>query len=181
LSGRLVDVSEQGVRLLLKQPLPPETVVHIEASFEGGDVALDVIATVRWSHQDKLDGWLVGCNVLPSVPEDAFDYLAENGNSNRRLTIRNQGQVELVGYWDLDDACSKIILQDYSHGGFRVLTSHPGKPGQRLHVSLGGLLTQLIVAEVRWRMTIESGHLIGCQFLNHRDHDRLCYLCELDG
>jgi hypothetical protein len=175
--GRLIDLSENGAKLELPKPVAVDDSLRIKLAIDDLGVELYVMADVCWSEPVAEDTWQLGCKLQPAIPKKLFDCLADRGSLDRRSVPRLDETVELNGFWELEMQSVPVFLQNYSRGGFRVLTQHPGKPGQRLHLSLGKNGKHIVVANVRWRMNLDAGYLVGCRLLNKRDFVRLQQLC----
>ncbi|MEQ9379759.1 MAG: PilZ domain-containing protein [Pirellulales bacterium] len=134
-------------------------------------------AEVRWQRRED-SRLIVGCAVLPELPEIVFDCFASKGLLERRQNERATFEVKTAGVCDLGDKPSEFILRDYSPTGFCVFSEKPHQDAKRLHLCLDRADGDpvIVVAEVKWRLTLGDGALIGCAFLNAADYRYICTL-----
>lgn len=72
-AGSGVDLSANGLQLLLDRPLPEGAILRLGADFGQSTPKLYVIGEVRWSRQEA-DGFRVGFSLFDSDGSDIVDW-----------------------------------------------------------------------------------------------------------
>ncbi|MEQ9379340.1 MAG: PilZ domain-containing protein [Pirellulales bacterium] len=134
-------------------------------------------AEVRWQRRED-SRLIVGCAVLPELPEIVFDCFASKGLLERRQNERTSFEVKASGVSELGDESSEFILRDYSPSGFCVLADKPHHDAKQLQLCIERAAGDpvVVLAEVKWRLTLGEGALLGCALLNSADYRYLCTL-----
>lgn len=171
--ARLFDLSQHGAKLLSSEPISVDEGIRLELEIEEMGLAFYVAGSVCWSKPAEGDTWMFGCSLQPGLPEGVFDALAKGGNVDRRFDPRLERQLDLEALWDLNDDVTRVMLQDFSRGGFCIWTDQAGNPGGRLHLRFSEPSNLMVVAKAMWQLKVVDGYLVGCSFLNERDFDRL--------
>ncbi len=172
IEANLVDVSRKGVKLLVADCPSMEEAVVLNLAVPEIGLDLSVDAQICWTRTAPNDAWHLGCVLNPELPEELLTDLAVQGYLQRRrdprypidlsATMRCEGS--------LDPVPARVL--DYSVGGFRLESSHRAAPGRRLLVRFdeGPACRDLVVAKTMWQAQTDSGHQMGCTFVNREGH-----------
>ncbi len=113
----------------------------------------------------------MACAFRPQIPQDIFDTLAACGVLERRESVRQYASLPATVRWELDEEADSARLQDYSDGGFSIVTNHAVEIGYRLFMvcetSDGEKLE--VHAKVQWTLRVPEQRLIGCSMLHNQD------------
>ena len=162
----LIDVSRQGLKLSLSEPLAFDEVVHLEVHCREPDVDFAVTAEVKWLRRnDDAGAWIIGCSVSNRIPDEFFEEIASYGAYNRRAAPRHDMTKQAVVRWE---ACQKKIpvgIVNLSPGGFCISSPEYAQVGKGLLLELEGSDGKQIqvTAKSKWQLEFESGYLIGCE------------------
>ena len=180
--GRLLDLSRHGAKLSSATEIPTGNSIHLKLGVPELGLVFQVAGAVCWCKRsdagdwDDVGPWVMGCALRPGLPHELLDRLAEEGEVNRRFDARFREEVSLSAYWNVGSARELVTLRNYSRGGFCIFSTRQSVPGKRFHLNLKGL--EVIIASVQWELEAGDGYLIGCEFLNPRDFERLDADCR---
>ena len=171
LAASLVDFSESGVKVSLPFRVQIGELVQLELAFDQSDLHFLGAAKVCWTRPEKDGEWLVACAFRPQVPKHIFDTLAASGVLERRDSERQYVSLPVTIRWELGVEDDSVRLQDFSDGGFSIVTSYAVETGQRLSMvcetSDGEPLE--VRAKVQWTLRTPEQHLVGCSMLHDQD------------
>jgi PilZ domain len=74
-SGKAVDVSRSGVRLVLDQPFAAGTALNIRVRKNSGPTSHLLWANVVWTHRNPESGWHLGCRFNQELSEEEMKEL----------------------------------------------------------------------------------------------------------
>ncbi|HJN11142.1 MAG TPA: PilZ domain-containing protein [Pirellulaceae bacterium] len=166
LDARPLDVSVSGMKLSTSGPLVfGET---IELHFQSTDLDIDfaIDAEVRWIRQgDGDEAWLFGCAFATQLTNDDVDRFATAGGVDRRQWPRSDTKMQTMVQLACNPSPFCATLLDYSATGLRFTSDDAVEPNQPIRILLddghGEVLE--IRAVSRWKMSYESGYLVGCE------------------
>jgi hypothetical protein len=178
--ARLLNLSQQGVKLSVPQQLPLSETLRLRFTVQEFAMEFHVLARVCWSRQDAGGRWQAGCALNPGIPPALLKRMAAGGRLDRRGAARYDDSLELQVRRELDGGDEVAVLRNYSEGGFCIFVSQPAKPGELMHVRLDEPQLLVIVAQTQWQLKVSDGYLLGLTFLNSKDCERLEEACNFD-
>lgn len=174
IDARLVYLSRAGVKLAVSESPALDENAQLKLSLRESGVEFRVDGKVCWKTQIDKHVWNLGCSLSPPLPEQLFAMLTEGSPMERSCDPRLPSSLQTTARWDLDKPELPVVIHGFSTGGFCVWIDVAGEPHERLHLSIASAgSTLMVVAQVQWQSKTDNGYLIGCSFLNDRDHERL--------
>ncbi len=173
--GMLLDLSRNGIRLMLEEPIPLKKAIHLRIRAIELDFDCTLSAEVCWIRSRGPKQWLLGCSFATDFPEEALVTLAQEGFLNRRKDPRVPISVTAFARQELMPEAINVRLEDYSRGGFRMFTPLSMNVGERALILVrdeGGSPLS-IAARVLWQLEVDGGMFVGCGFLNPEGHAQL--------
>lgn len=71
--SQVLDLSANGIRLLIDRPVPEDALLNLMVKFAGGAKPLKLVGEVRWQEQEA-EAWLVGFSLYESAQTDIADW-----------------------------------------------------------------------------------------------------------
>jgi hypothetical protein len=171
LTGRLLDVSAGGARILVREPLSFNEAVRLRICCQAIDLDLSVLATVCWMRPHTHKGeWVLGCSLSPLLLDECLERSAKKGLFERRASTRTVVDLTAFARWEMTDQPAEVAIINSSQGGLCLRTSHRAQPGDRLRLLLpgGDESCAALEARVQWSTPHDSEYLVGCEFLDAR-------------
>ena len=178
LHGTLVDLSRSGLRITIGQPVPTQRPIRVKFQIQDLGMEFHVGGKVCWTRSDGQAKWQMGCALKPSIPSGLFERLSQQGSIDRRESPRADRDLNIPVYWQLAGQRIDGTLENYSQGGFCVVTNRPGRQGEQLEMKLDGHDMLIVAARCEWHMPLAEGYLIGCSFVSPRGFERLDAYCQ---
>ncbi len=170
-TANLIDLSESGAKLSTASCFPIGEIVELKLSVEQLDSEFLGAAEICWTRPGKEEDWLVACSFRPQIPKHLLDTLVACGLLQQRESERRYVSLPITIRWELGEGTDSARLQDYSDGGFCIVTREPVETGRRLSMECEAFNgEQLEVrAKVQWTFRTPKLHLAGCSILNEQD------------
>ena len=168
-SADLLELSDYEATLAVSSRIELGEFVFLNLVLKEIELDLDLFADVR-SLQSAEDGtWLIRCAFYPELPADVLSRLAARSYRERRVEPCYEVRLPVAVRWESGHTDGSATLQNYSGGGFGVLTASAEPTGGRLCMDMdhGGSVWST-EAESRWRFKTEEGHLVGCAFVDDK-------------
>lgn len=172
----LLDLSRNGVKLTIAQPLAVTGLVRVRIQAAEAELDLIVSAELCWTEPCGPGVWALGCRFVADLPYNVLPWLAKVGYIERRTELRRAISLPARAKRELAEAEEfEVRLEDYSTGGFRMFSPQPCKVGERLLVRLTGTDGRPIELSVKaqWQLVVTDGVYTGCSFLNKNGYVQL--------
>ena len=170
--ANLIDLSESGAKLSIASCLPIGEVVQLKLSAEQLDSEFLGTAEICWNRPGKEEeDWLVACSFRPQIPKHILDTLVACGLLQQRESERRYVSLPITIRWELGEGTESAMLQDYSDGGFCIVTSQSVETGRRLSMECEASNGEPfeVRAKVQWTFRTPKLHLAGCSIVNEQD------------
>jgi hypothetical protein len=182
--GRLVNLSQNGARLVVDQEIPLNGTVRIKLAVPDLGLEFYVGGAVCWIRpaEEQAGAWTMGCSLRPGVPQRLLAHMAQGGVVERRFEQRSGQRIPVQVLAGDRGAEFAATLHNYSHGGFCLETENMVDPGQRLELRLthaNGDQT-VIDGTVRWALHADNLWLAGCAFGAADTFDRIAACCPME-
>ena len=165
------NLSLSGIRLVAPKPLPQGS--HIRLTVRHCDVALVVVACVRWMAPKGNGEWFVGCDFETTIDPQFRDLLGIAGVLERRSAIRKPITVASTVRREQFQEKLLVDIVDYSSGGLCVQSKEHFESSENLMFEMGnGLLP--FVARVQWSRPVDSQCVLGCRFFSPQNFANFC-------
>jgi hypothetical protein len=175
LEGELIDLSQGGAKLLVSTCLQFSEVIRLIVRIPTLALEIDVTADVRWTRPEGNTSWLVGCSFNPGISEELLHKLAVHSLVERRRSPRYAVTAQVIMSRQSSDQRHTVRLKDISTGGFCLTCEQPVPLGSKVLIELPTRhgVEMEITANVRWHMSADDVHLIGCAFNSSKDYQAL--------
>jgi hypothetical protein len=182
--GRLVNLSQNGARLVVDQEIPLNGTVRIKLALPELGLEFYVGGAVCWIQpaDQQQTGWIMGCSLRPGVPQRLLSRMAQGGVVERRFEPRSGQKVPVRVHTVNPAAEFAATLHNYSRGGFCLETENMVDPGQELelHLTHSTGARDVIGGTLRWALHVDNAWLAGCAFRTPDAFDRLSQCCPLE-
>jgi hypothetical protein len=174
ISACLLNLSPQGAKLAVPTQLPPGKTFRLRLTVPQLAMDFFVAAKVCWAATEGESGSVIGCQFNPGIPAGFLGSLASEGNLDRRGSSRESTHCKLLIIPDGANAAAKekVILQNYSVGGFCIEAWRPISLGEKFRI-VSDRTDATVEAVVHWQIKHSGVFTLGCGYLNEGGGDRL--------
>lgn len=172
ISACLLNLSPQGAKLAVPAQLPPGKTFRLRLTVPQLAMDFFVAAKVCWSANEGESGSVIGCHFNPGIPAGFLGSLASNGNLDRRGSNRENAHCKLLIVQEGATAKEKVILQNYSEGGFCLDAWRPIALGDKFWI-VTDRPEAAVEAVVHWQIKHSGVYTLGCGYLDQNGSERL--------
>jgi hypothetical protein len=185
-TGKIRNVSREGVGLLLDQELEPGTVLKVELAGADEAVMTVVLACVVYASPVKRGQWLHGCAFVSELSDAELQHFGaqklRSGEFEHRAWVRFPCDLEasyrLVRVTERELSQAKVV--DLSASGTGLVVDRPIEAGSLVNIVLtaarGQYSLKTLACVVRVTERQDGTRVLGCNFireLNERELNTL--------
>ena len=176
IQGTVIDISSSGLRLLC------------EGNFKVGQTFTTELKTDR-SHGTyggvirRVEPWMggkfvLGCQLLDTIPDSVLETLSHEGVVNRRRDDRVQWNQAAKISWELQPGETDIQIQDCSPGGLKLSSAVPLPDDLRLRIRVDVSDDEQMVVDAKtiWQREQEDGVQAGLAFTKREIPDAIMHV-----
>jgi len=174
ISACLLNLSPHGAKLAVPSKLPPGKTFRLKLTVQQFAMDFFVAAKVCWSAGEGENGSVIGCQFDPGIPAGLLGRLASGGNLDRRGSEREKAKWNLMMVREGAPATKKekVMLQNYSMGGFCIEAWRPMALGEKFQIS-SGQSDAAVAAVTHWQIKQSGMFILGCGYLEECGCERL--------
>lgn len=168
LPAKLLELARLDLMLLTDRPLRYGTCLQLAIFSDLISAVTQNRAMVHWC-RPHLRGWQIGAFLTQPLPERLTNFLWHDLRTSLRYDCNWKAWIR----WETSGQVESVRIQNYSIGGFRMLTQQTDCPvgSFSLFGSTGTREKAVLNGRVEWHRQSESGWQVGCLIQGQRGRD----------
>ena len=170
----LLNLSPQGAKLAIPDELPTGKSFRLKITVPQFALDFFVSAKVCWTASDGESGSVIGCQFDPGIPNGMLGCLAAGSSLDRRGSSREKTKtkLEIVREGARPSAKEKVLLHNYSVGGFCIESWQPMNLGGRFRI-VSEKQDVVVDATTHWLIKHSGVYTLGCGYVEQGGSDQL--------
>jgi hypothetical protein len=174
ISAYLLNLSPRGAKLAVPSSLPQGKTFRLKLTVQQFAMDFFVAAKVCWTASEGESGCVMGCQFDPGIPGGLLGRLASEGALDRRGSDRDKARCSLMIAREGAPATKteKVMLQNYSAGGFCIEAWRPLALGERFQI-VSARPDANVAAVTHWQIKQSGMFTVGCGYGEDGGWERL--------